>query len=135
MLFWRTRPLVRPMLRRLVGDTDRLWPSPLRAPRFRTARIFRGSSHATATTTELRGKAGGIALRNGFGRTAYGGPCPPSGHGPHRYVFTLYAIDVPALDMHDRTRAEFNRALGTHTLATARLTGRYEGDAVIQAQR
>jgi len=25
----------------------------------------------------------------------YGGPCPPQGDAPHRYVFTLYALAVP----------------------------------------
>ena len=25
----------------------------------------------------------------------YGGPCPPEGDSPHRYVFTLYALGVP----------------------------------------
>jgi Raf kinase inhibitor-like YbhB/YbcL family protein len=79
-----------------------------------------------ATTTDLREQADGTALPNSFGRAAYGGPCPPPGHGPHRYVFTLYAIDVPALDMRSRTRASFERALRAHTLGTARLTGRYE---------
>ena len=28
---------------------------------------------------------------NDFGRTGYGGPCPPRGHGSHRYCFRLYA--------------------------------------------
>jgi Raf kinase inhibitor-like YbhB/YbcL family protein len=79
-----------------------------------------------AMTAELRGHAGGTALRNDFGRAAYGGPCPPPGHGPHRYVITLYAIDVAALDIHGRSRAALDRALLAHTLATARLTGHYE---------
>jgi hypothetical protein len=79
-----------------------------------------------AAMTELREQASGTALRNSFGRAAYGGPCPPPGHGPHRYVFTLYALDVPALDMQGRARAALDRALRAHTLATARLTGRYE---------
>ena len=79
-----------------------------------------------ATTTELREHVGGKALRNSFGRAEYGGPCPPAGDGPHRYVFTLYALDVSALDMHGRTRQALERSLHVHTLVTARLMGRYE---------
>ena len=67
----------------------------------------------------------GKALRTSFGRTGYGGPCPPRGDPPHRYVFTLYALDVPALGLHDGTRASLDRALRAHTLGVARLTGRY----------
>jgi hypothetical protein len=77
------------------------------------------------TTMELREQAG-TALRNSFGHAAYGGPCPPPGHGPHRYLFTLHAVDVPALVLHGKTRASLDQALRAHTLATARLTARYE---------
>lgn len=31
--------------------------------------------------------------RNDFGRTGYGGPCPPS--GTHHYRFTMYALSAP----------------------------------------
>lgn len=34
----------------------------------------------------------GVQGRNDFGRTGYGGPCPPPGK-PHRYRFNLYALD------------------------------------------
>ena len=79
-----------------------------------------------APTTEMRAHASGKALRNDFGRAEYGGPCPPPGHGPHRYFFTLYAVDVSTLGLHGSTRAALERALHEHTLATARLIGRYE---------
>jgi Raf kinase inhibitor-like YbhB/YbcL family protein len=79
-----------------------------------------------ATTTELADQSVGKALRNDFGRPGYGGPCPPVGHGPHRYFFTLHAVDVPSLALKGRTRKVLERVLQTHTLATARLMGRYE---------
>jgi len=79
-----------------------------------------------ATTTELTEQSPGKALRNDFGRPGYGGPCPPVGHGPHRYFFTLYAVDVPSLTLKGRTRKALERVLQARTLATARLMGRYE---------
>lgn len=68
----------------------------------------------------------GKALKNDFGRTGYGGPCPPPGHGPHRYYFTVHALDVPSLHLRGRSRADLEAALESHTLAKARLMGRYE---------
>jgi hypothetical protein len=69
---------------------------------------------------------GGRTLPNDFGHARYDGPCPPRGHGPHRYDFTIYAVDVPALDLHGKSREALDRALAAHTLATARLSGRFE---------
>jgi Raf kinase inhibitor-like YbhB/YbcL family protein len=79
-----------------------------------------------AAATGLTDQPAGTSLRNDFGRSGYGGPCPPVGHGPHRYLFTLYAVDVPSLALKTKTRQALERVLQTHTLATARLTGRYE---------
>jgi len=79
-----------------------------------------------ADATGLADQPDGKTLRNDFGRAEYGGPCPPVGHGPHRYVFTLYAVDVPVLRLQGRTRKALERALHAHTLATAQLTGHYE---------
>jgi Raf kinase inhibitor-like YbhB/YbcL family protein len=78
-----------------------------------------------AGTTELQATAG-KSLRNSFDREGYGGPCPPPGHGPHRYFFKLYAVDVPTLVGAVTTRQELEKALGKHTLGTAQLMGRYE---------
>lgn len=62
--------------------------------------------------------------RNDFGRLGHGGPCPPPGK-PHRYVFTLFALDaVPALEP-GATRSQLLDAIAGHVLGTAELTGRY----------
>jgi Raf kinase inhibitor-like YbhB/YbcL family protein len=68
----------------------------------------------------------GKTLPNSFGRPGYGGPCPPRGHGPHRYYLTVYAVDVPALSVAGQSRQDLERALDGHVLAEARLMGRYE---------
>ena len=76
----------------------------------------------------LRPEAG-KTLENDFGRKGYGGPCPPRGHGKHRYYFTVYAVDSPALDVSGGgggARRVLEAALKDHTLGTARLMGRYE---------
>lgn len=45
------------------------------------------------------GKApkGAVQTTTDFGRPGFGGPCPPAGDKPHRYVFTLFALKVDKL--------------------------------------
>jgi Raf kinase inhibitor-like YbhB/YbcL family protein len=78
-----------------------------------------------ANKKELQATAG-KTLRNSFGRTGYGGPCPPPGHGSHRYYFTVYAVDVPSLELPGESRDDLEAALKGHTLGKARLMGKYE---------
>lgn len=64
--------------------------------------------------------------RNDFGMIGYGGPCPPRGHGQHRYRFRLFAIDVPHLEAGTNPKvADIERAIEGHVLASALLTGFY----------
>jgi Raf kinase inhibitor-like YbhB/YbcL family protein len=82
-----------------------------------------------AGLTELSETATGIGRngRNDFGKNGYGGPCPPKGHGPHRYFFKLSALDMETLELPDGTpRSRVEAAMRGHTLATAQLSGRYE---------
>ncbi|MGH2984472.1 MAG: YbhB/YbcL family Raf kinase inhibitor-like protein [Solirubrobacterales bacterium] len=60
---------------------------------------------------------------NGFGRPGYAGPCPPPGHGPHRYYFQLYALDTE-LDLDPgAAREQLDEAMKGHVLAEAELMG------------
>lgn len=78
-----------------------------------------------AATGGLEDDDVGEALVNDFGRLGYGGPCPPPVHGPHHYHFTLYAVDANPLPMTGRHRADLDRALRSHGIGMARLTGMY----------
>jgi Raf kinase inhibitor-like YbhB/YbcL family protein len=64
--------------------------------------------------------------RNDFGTTGYRGPCPPPGHGPHRYVFRLYALDAELELAAGAPKAELKQAIEGHVLATVELVGTYE---------
>lgn len=68
--------------------------------------------------------------RNSFGRSGYGGPCPPPRDDAHRYRFTLYALDVPTLVLSEGTRDELERKIDTHVLGTAKVAGRYKRQPV-----
>jgi len=74
-------------------------------------------------------KPGSLGLdgTNDFGKRGYGGPCPPKGHGPHRYFFKLHALDVDALGLPPGVKAApLARALKGRALAEARYMGRFE---------
>jgi Raf kinase inhibitor-like YbhB/YbcL family protein len=64
--------------------------------------------------------------RNDFGRLGYCGPCPPRGHGPHRYVFRLYALDRELELDAGAAKADLMRAMRGNVLTTAELVGTYE---------
>jgi len=64
---------------------------------------------------------------NDFGKTGYGGPCPPKGHGPHRYFFRLYALDAQTIRLAKGARRnELERAMQKHRLGVAEYMGRFE---------
>lgn len=69
---------------------------------------------------------GAQPLRNDFGHTGYGGACPPPGAPPHRYRFTVYALDVERLDLPEGASAALaSYLMRRHALASARIEVRY----------
>jgi len=61
---------------------------------------------------------------NDWGRTGYGGPCPPIGR--HRYFFKLYALDLMLSDQHAPKKAALEKAMDGHVLAKCELLGTYQ---------
>lgn len=63
-----------------------------------------------------------------FKSVGWGGPCPPKGHGAHRYFFRLYALDTAVALPRGATRAELDLAMKGHVLASAEHMGKYWRD-------
>ncbi len=61
---------------------------------------------------------------NDWGRTGYGGPCPPIGR--HRYFHKLYALDTVLGDLGRPRKAALEKAMQGHVLAEAVLVGTYQ---------
>lgn len=67
---------------------------------------------------------GAVTLPNEVRLERYLGAAPPAGHGEHRYVFTLSALDVERLELPDgATPAALGFAMRDHIVARAQLTG------------
>ena len=62
--------------------------------------------------------------KNDWGRTGYGGPCPPIGR--HRYFHKLYALDAMLPDLGKPTKADLEQAMAGHVLASTELVGTYQ---------
>ena len=67
--------------------------------------------------------AGSVEGMNDFRRTAWGGPCPPS--GVHRYFFRLYTLDATLQLRAGATKTQLLDAMKGHILAQAELMGKY----------
>ena len=60
---------------------------------------------------------------NDFGKSGYGGPCPPS--GTHRYYFKIFALDRELDLPFGAKRGQLDAAIKNHVLAQGELMGRY----------
>jgi Raf kinase inhibitor-like YbhB/YbcL family protein len=62
--------------------------------------------------------------RNDWGRTGFGGPCPPIGR--HRYFHKLYALDTKLGDRDEPSKAQLEKAMQGHVLERVELVGTYQ---------
>lgn len=79
--------------------------------------------HLVALTTATSLGADATFGTNDFGKTGWGGPCPPVGR--HRYVFQVYALDA-ALGPAGITKPALLAAMKGHVLAKGELIGTYQ---------
>jgi Raf kinase inhibitor-like YbhB/YbcL family protein len=80
-----------------------------------------GLPEAVATAALPSGTREGV---NDWGRTGYGGPCPPIGR--HRYFHKLYALDTVLPELGRPTKGALEKAMQGHILAQATLIGTYQ---------
>lgn len=88
---------------------------------------------ATATTLQegagndpTKLPPGAVQGRTDYGKSEYGGPCPPPGK-PHRYIFTVYALKVEKLEIDESSSGAlvgFN--INANTIEKASFTGIYK---------
>ena len=71
--------------------------------------------------------AGSMEVRTDFGKPGYGGPCPPKGDHPHRYLFTVHAVSMDKLPVTaDTSAAVVGFYLNFNTLAKAAIMGLFK---------
>jgi Raf kinase inhibitor-like YbhB/YbcL family protein len=81
--------------------------------------------NALTNPSPIRGLKHG---RGGLGHLGWAGPMPIPSHGPHSYVFQLFALDRQ-LDLPEKfTLADALKAVTGHIIGRARLDGTYEID-------
>jgi len=122
-LTWRGVPAAAQELVIVVEDPDAPLPRPV------VHAIIHGLSARAEGLDEAEVNAPGFA---GFGRNSrgarnYRGPRPILGHGPHRYVFQLFALQQPMRLAEPPTKKALRAALsGGGVLARGELVGTYE---------
>jgi len=69
---------------------------------------------------------GAVQAKNDFGKPGYGGPCPPQGDKPHRYIFTVHALKVDKIDADENASgAMVGLMLNANKLDKASFTATY----------
>jgi len=70
--------------------------------------------------------AGTIESMTDYGSAGFGGACPPVGDKPHRYIFTLYALDIDKIDADEKASGALaGYFINAHTIEKASITATY----------
>lgn len=125
-LAWRDAPAGTQSFALVIDDPDA--PDPNAPKRVWVHCVVYDIPATVAELAEGAARAAGIGGAhdgiNDSNRAGYDGPCPPVGR--HRYFHKLYALDRTLGDLGKKARkADVERAMAGHVLATAELMGTY----------
>ncbi len=128
-LAWSGSPASTKTFALIVDDPDA--PDPAKPQRVYVHWVL---YNLPATTTALHENAskkglpkGAVQGKNDWGKTGYGGPCPPIGR--HRYFFKLYALDTELTGLSSPTKADVERAIKGHVVDSGELIATYQKTA------
>lgn len=112
----------------IVEDADSPTPAPLCHALAWNIEGRDGGFHEAALDADATPPArrGAVFGKNSFLKTGWLPPDPPTGHGPHRYCFQLFALDVELALEEGAGRGTLIEALPGHVLAKGMLVGTYE---------
>jgi Raf kinase inhibitor-like YbhB/YbcL family protein len=123
-LAWNGAPADTKSFALIVDDPDA--PDPAAPKRVWVHWVMYDLPPATTSLPEgaKHAPSGGRDGLNDWGKTGYGGPCPPIGR--HRYFHKLYALDIVLGDRGQLAKAALEAAMQGHVLASAELVGTYQ---------
>jgi phosphatidylethanolamine-binding protein (PEBP) family uncharacterized protein len=120
-LQWTGVPPATRQLVLVMDDVD----VPLPRPILHTAAVIEPTVEQVTTGALQPGAAGIRFLPGSLRNLGYSGPRPIPGHGPHRYRFLVFALDV-AIAQSVTTAKALVKQMAGHVLARGVLTGTYE---------
>ena len=123
---WRGVPPGAAAIAIMIEDADSPTPEPLVHTILlglpgRDGRLAEGELKSPGSTGQAH-----VLGRNSFLKAEYLPPDPPSGHGPHRYAFQVFALATPLVLASEPGRGAVIVAMTGHVLATGMLIGTYE---------
>ncbi len=121
-LTWSGAPATTKSLALIVDDPDA--PDPAAPKVVWVHRVLYDVPADATGLPDAAPPAGAHDGTNDWGKTGWGGPCPPI--GVHRYFFKLYALDVALGDRGAMTKAELEAAMVGHVVGQATLIGTYQ---------
>ena len=125
-LGWRDPPPGTASLALLVEDADSPTPQPLVHAVIWGLPAQAGSLAEGAIVADGTGEGARDVGRNSYRREGWLPPDPPTGHGEHRYVFQLFAVDGDARDPGgDPGRTALLDAIRGHVVGAGLLIGTY----------